>query len=499
MPEWSNGAVSKTVEGESLPRVRIPVSPPIQLQQEIFFQIFSYTWRKIVSWPRRHRLVLLRILLHITHLRKLRGAAVSVIQRGKVYWLKRRVPARYATIEPRKEVWHSLKTDSPATASRKAEAVWLELIEGWEARLAGRSRDAEERFAAAQDLASARGMRFLSARAVADLPINQLLDRVEATSPKSGKPDLQEAAALLGGAREAPITLSRALELYWSMTRDELIGKSANQSRLWANPRKKAFRNFINVVGDKPIAEITGDDMEDFRSWWLDRIMDEGLNPETANKDLVHLGGVLKRVNERKQLKLNLPTQGYSLKEGESIKRPPFSDEWLRDKLLAPGALEGLPPEARAIFLGMVNTGYRPSEAAGLLPEEIILNTNVPYIKIQNNKVRTIKNTTSKRDLPLTGISLEAFRAFPDGFPRYRKSPTSLSPDVNEFLRENGLAETRRHTFYSLRHTFEDRMLRAGIDERVRRDVLGHSLGRERYGEGGGIDFVQQELQRVAI
>ena len=28
VPEWSNGAVSKTVVGASLPRVRIPVCPP---------------------------------------------------------------------------------------------------------------------------------------------------------------------------------------------------------------------------------------------------------------------------------------------------------------------------------------------------------------------------------------------------------------------------------------------------------------------------------------
>ena len=28
VPEWSNGAVSKTAVGASLPRVRIPVSPP---------------------------------------------------------------------------------------------------------------------------------------------------------------------------------------------------------------------------------------------------------------------------------------------------------------------------------------------------------------------------------------------------------------------------------------------------------------------------------------
>ena len=29
VPEWSNGAVSKTVEPSRVPRVRIPVSPPL--------------------------------------------------------------------------------------------------------------------------------------------------------------------------------------------------------------------------------------------------------------------------------------------------------------------------------------------------------------------------------------------------------------------------------------------------------------------------------------
>jgi hypothetical protein len=85
-------------------------------------------------------------------------AGVSIHQRGKVYWLKRRVPKRYASFEARKEIWRSLKTDSPAAAKQKAEAVWSELIEGWEARLAGRSDEAEERFAAAQDLADARAV-----------------------------------------------------------------------------------------------------------------------------------------------------------------------------------------------------------------------------------------------------------------------------------------------------------------------------------------------------
>lgn len=48
-------------------------------------------------------------------------------------------------------------TDSESVANQKAGPVWAQLIEGWEAKLAGGSTDAEQRFAAARDLAAARG------------------------------------------------------------------------------------------------------------------------------------------------------------------------------------------------------------------------------------------------------------------------------------------------------------------------------------------------------
>jgi integrase len=404
-------------------------------------------------------------------------------------------------VETRKEIWRSLKTDSPGVAAQKAEAVWNELIEGWEARLAGRSDEAEERFAAAQDLAAARGVRFLSARAVAELPIGQVLERVEAVAPAAApdQPDRVEAAALLGGAAEVPITVSRALELYWGMTRDELLNKSKDQVRRWKNPRKKAIRNFISVVGDKPISQITADDMSDFRNWWMERIELEGLTTNSGNKDLTHLGSVLKTVNARKRLGIALPVSGFHFKESDSTPRPPFSDAWIRERLLAPGALGGLNAEARAILLVTVNTGCRPGEAAGLLPEDIVLDAEVPHIRIRDNAARAIKNAPSRRNLPLVGVSLEAFKDFPNGFPRYQTDSADLSATVNKYLRENGLAETERHTLYSLRHSFEDRLLRARVDERVRRDILGHALGRERYGEGGGPAFLLGEIQRAAL
>lgn len=86
-----------------------------------------------------------------------------------------------------------------------------------------------------------------------------------------------EASALLGGVDVPKITLSKALELYWSLARDRTLGKSEDQLRRWQNPRKKAIRNLIAVVGDKPMDELSGDDMPEFRDYWFDRIDIEGL------------------------------------------------------------------------------------------------------------------------------------------------------------------------------------------------------------------------------
>ncbi|SEM05486.1 Site-specific recombinase XerD [Roseovarius azorensis] len=416
---------------------------------------------------------------------------------GKTYHLRRRVPKRFAAIEPRELVSQSLHTDSEQLAKLKADAAWAELIEGWEARLAGDTDDAERRFEAARELAERRGFRYLPVAKVTSLPETDLLERIEAVPEHKGEPNMAEAAALLGGVSEPPVTVSRALALYWGLAKDKTLGKSEDQLRRWENPRKKAVANFIAVVGDKPLPEITGDDMLTFRDWWIDRIADEDLTPNSANKDLIHLGDVLKTVNRMKRLGLVLPLSDLSLKEGEAAKRPPFSVAWIRDHLLKPGALDGLNEEARAILLVMVNTGCRPSEIAALTPETIHLSANVPHISIEPVG-RQLKSRRARRKIALTGVSLEAMRRFPNGFPRYRDK-SGLSGAVNKFLRENGLLETDSHSLYSLRHSFEDRLMAAKVDERLRRDLMGHRLTREEYGDGASLAHQQEELLRIAF
>lgn len=422
---------------------------------------------------------------------------MSLILRNGTYYLRRRVPLKFADIEKRNEVWQSLNTDSKKEAEEKEKILWRILLKAWDARLRGHSDDAQESFAAAQDIARGKGFRYLPMSDVAELPLEDLLRRVEALQRQDGK---AEARAVLGAVAKPSITISSALEAYWPMARDKTLAKSEDQLRRWSNPRKKAVANFIHVAGDIRMADITADHMLEFRSWWMDRLETEGLTANSANKDFTHLGHILKTVNGMKGLGNALNLESLApFSETDPNSRPPFSDVWIKEKLLAEGALDGLNAEARAILLGMINTGYRPSEATGLTADRICLDAEIPHIKIAPEANREIKNKPSKREIPLAGISLEAFREFPNGFPNYRDKPATLSGTVNKFLRLNGLKETDNHVLYSLRHSFEDRMLRAGVDERVRRDFLGHALGREKYGEGGGLSFKLEMIKKIAF
>jgi integrase len=425
-------------------------------------------------------------------------ASLSIVKRGSTFQLRRRVPQRYRLVEPRAVVWISLHTDSETVARSKADRAWGNLVEAWEARLAGDAEDADARHAAAHELARIRGFRYLDVGLVARLPVDELVARVEAIGARRAAPDPVEASVLLGTVPAPSLTLEKALELYWGLAREKTLGKSEDQLRRWKNPRLKAVRNFVEIVGNKPIEAITRDDMLDFRQHWLERIEAGEVTPNSANKDLIHLGDVLKTVNTMKRLGLTLPLGELSFREGETRTRPPFSPEWIKTRLLAPGALSGLNDEARGLLLGMVNTGYRPSEGAGLTARTIRLDAAVPHIAIEPEG-RQLKSVYAKRVIPLTGVSLEAFRAFPDGFPRYRQSSAGLSATVNKYLKANGLLETPAHSFYSLRHAFEDRMLAAGIDDRIRRDLFGHRLDRERYGKGASLDHVARLVREIAL
>lgn len=240
---------------------------------------------------------------------------MKLSRRNGTLYLRKRVPLRYASVDPRTIIWISLHTDSETVAAAKATQVWASMIEAWEAKLDGDSEDAEARYRAARNLAHAKGFRFMSAPEVARLPVADIVARVEAiTLDRSGQPDMTDAAAFLG-AEPPRLTVSKVMDAYFENTADKTRGKSQDQIRRWINPRNKATANLIAVIGDKEIASITQDDMLDFRQWWMEKVDAEGLTHNSANKDFIHLGSMWRTVNKLKRLRLDLPISGLALKE----------------------------------------------------------------------------------------------------------------------------------------------------------------------------------------
>lgn len=407
----------------------------------------------------------------------------------------RGVPRRYRSVEPRVQVWISLHTDSIDEARTRSEKVWDEQIAGWERLLEGDAADAQARFDAAREIAQSTGDSSRPVEDVRTLPVPELLARIEA-SLEQDAPHRTKAGLRRGTVPEPAMTVTRALTAFLGLAANWLVGKSEDQVRRWETARKKAIRNFVDVAGDRNIAEITSEDMQDFRDALFERVRAGEITASSANKDLGNLADVLSTVNKQCRLGLDLPVRRWSRRENEKRTRPAFSTTWITSRLLAPGALEGLNLEARCILIGMVNTGYRPSEAQNLGADQIRLDADIPHISIEPIG-RTPGTRNVRRTIPLLGVSLEAFRLCPQGFPRYWDA-ADVAKVIDAFLADSDLRETPETTCYGLRHSFQERMIAARVDDRVRRDIFGHALSKETYGDVP-LDVKRDALLPVAL
>lgn len=411
---------------------------------------------------------------------------LKLTNRRGVWYLVRRIPRRFEAVEARKRIVSiSLETDSLRLARDKATGVWQVLLDHWQAKLDGRSADARTAYEAVRKVAQGRGCNYLPVSQVAKLPDDALLSRIEAIGETGGEVDQIEVKALMGTIEEPPLLMSEVWEQFYKLTPDRRLGKSRDQIRKWENPFKRALNRWIAVNGDGALTAIKREDFLSFRAFWIEKVDLEDRSNNTANKDFDKLTNALHTVIDGlgMELVLPIPKRNWRLPKADPVSPPPFSSDWINNKILALGSLGGLNDEARAILLICINTGARPSEVATLLPDRIALSANTPHIQIRADG-RVVKTRRAVRDIPLVGVALEAAREFPDGFPRYRDSPSSLSGIQLKYMRSNGLMETEDHVIYSLRHAFEDRMLKANFSERVKADLMGHDIDRERYGAG---------------
>lgn len=433
-----------------------------------------------------------------------------LVMRGGRYQYRRRVPAEVAHLDKRSpEVRISTKTRDLVIARAIRDVFERSDNELWGALIVDADDDPWSRHEAAQKVAKALGFGYRSTAEVAASPIPDIITRIEALPV--GPVQTVPLNAALGESQHETTLISQAWKVFIEkIAPHEIVSKSTGQKKRWENGKHRSVLHFVEVVGDLDIRSITRSDARKYFDHWMERIAPrEGAPTHTAdigNRRLGDLSGLYEayfvymqepdRENPFDRLR-------FKRKGKRKRRRPPFSHKWITDTLLKPGALAGMNAEARGILLVAANTGARLSEVANLVQERILLEHEIPHIKIEPDDdpedPMEIKTETSIRAIPVTGLSLAVLKKFPSGFPRYRDKGSALSAAVNKYLTENELLETDRHSFYSLRHSFEDRMKNARVDAEVRKILMGHSIDRQEYGEGGSLKLRLEAMEQVSL
>jgi integrase len=424
-------------------------------------------------------------------------------QRGDFWIFKRRIPRKFAEIDSRGWVKQSTRIRiSEDRAAIRALAVAQQINDDleafWRGLIRGETALAQRQYDDARKRARTLGFSYLPAAELAQSALSDILARLDKLAATGGVANARDVAALLGGKEAPPVMLSALLETYEAMVRADVRDMSPDQLRKWRTHKKRAIANLISVIGDKSLTTLTRNDALDFREWWQRRVLAEGLDNRTANKDFSRLSAMLRVVDTQRRLNIHPVFAKLSLASGEENRREAFEPKFIQERILKTGALGELNDEARRVVYIMTETGMRPSEIVNLTAETIMLDAIVPHVAIRADGRRT-KTNESRREIPLVGVALAAAKAQPEGFPRYRDKSAGLSGAINKFLAENSLRPTERHTLYSLRHSFEDRLIAVETPEKVVASMMGHAYSRPRYGKGPSLVQKQKWLEKIAF
>lgn len=424
---------------------------------------------------------------------------IYLIQRAGKFYFNRRVPEAFRRHDSRNVIRVALRTADRKTALRLAMAHNDRLEAYWSTLVQYGQQHNEDQYKAIVDRARLLGFSYYTNPALAELPIQQIVERLLHV----GKENFNEkhTEAVLGKLNSPVIMLDQALGRYFDIAKDLVINKSANQIRKWQNPRKKAMENFIKCIGNKPIHELTRDDALKFRDWWIERIKNENLVTASANKDIIHTKTIISSVAENLNIELDSQQifKKLILKGDDNQRRMPFTSEFICNTLLNAHNLKGLNEQAKWVLHAFAETGAGLNELTGLLPEDIILDAEIPHIHIRPRKGRSLKTKFRTRKIPLVGYALDAFNACPNGFTQYHDRPDSLSGLISKYLSEHDLLPSDQHTVYSLRHSFQDRLLAVNTPDRIQADLMGHKFGRPVYGDVATLAHKLEWMRRIQL
>lgn len=217
----------------------------------------------------------------------------------------------------------------------------------------------------------------------------------------------------------------------------------------------------------------------------------EKVSPATVSRELSIVSAVINLAAKEFDLPgsfqnpfNDLPVVRKRKGEGEkaSDKRDPLPPEVLKE--VRARVLAGAGPELALIWRLVEGTGCRIAEVSGLRVEDVEATGDLPHIRVEPHSLRSLKTSTSRRDVPLVGDTLgaakEALKLAGEGnmlFPSYGRTRGSDAASAALMKHIRAVTKNPKHVIHSLRHNMKDRLNLAEVSALDQNLILGHTLG----------------------
>ena len=265
---------------------------------------------------------------------------------------------------------------------------------------------------------------------------------------------------------------------------------------------ERNFGYLIKAVGNKDLMDYAPADGGVFRDW----LIKKGLSSSSVKRVFSTIRAITNLAIAEYGLDMRSPFANVYFPELDDIKeRLPVSPHDI--KLIQRHCRE-TNDEMRWLLALISDTGMRLAEAAGLALNDIVLDSEIPYINLKPNESRRLKTKQSSRKIPLIGLSLWAAQQVKSefngtyAFPRYTKggkcNANSASAALNKWLKQ---VASESVTVHSYRHAIRDRLRAVQCPVDIV-DAIGgwtaSSIG-EKYGQGYKLDVLQEWMVKLVI
>lgn len=164
--------------------------------------------------------------------------------------------------------------------------------------------------------------------------------------------------------------------------------------------------------------------------------------------------------------------------------------------------------QLQTIWKLMEGTGCRLSEIVGLRTSDVVLQKEIPFLRIESHDLRRLKTSSSVRSVPLVGVTLEIARKavreagngdmllsdYTGGTRDSDRASQALMKHVRALIKD------KKAVVYSLRHTMKDRLRLAEVPKHVQDEILGHShrgVGEDYGGERARLEISHRGLTKA--